>query len=419
MVARQNGKGTLLEVRQIAGLFVLGERLQIHSAHEFKTCYEHFRRVKDLIQSCPLLEAELLPVTGVRTGAGDQAIETRSGNRLRFIARSRTSGVGFSADTVYLDEAFLLDDVTMGALMPTMSARPNSQMWYTSSAPHEDSPVLHRLRRRALDNDPRLFYVEWGNDPGVDPTDRDAWARANPALGVRISEEDVAAELRSMSPATFARERLGVPEPELNDDANRPIPIERWRQLADRDTPPPDNDTVRLAVDASPSGGAVFSVAGLRDDGLLYVGIREVLPPSRKGDLPLKDRVVERARYYCNGHRTSLILPPLPSPARGWHADLVAAGIKLDEMTGAEYTEARTRIVDAVADGALRHRDQPDLNAAVGGLMTKFSGDGESWSRRNSSSNIAPLVAATCALVRVPDKGERAPRVYSLQPKGR
>ena len=55
---------------------------------------------------------------------------------------------------------------------------------------------------------------------------------------------------------------------------------------------------------------------------------------------------------------------------------------------------------------APRHLDQPDMNAAVGGLMTKFSGDGESWSRRNSSSNIAPLVAATCALVRVPTNVE-------------
>jgi hypothetical protein len=94
IVARQNGKGEVLIARQVAGLFLLKERLQVHSAHEFKTCYEHFRRVKDLIEQCPLLADELLPVTGVRTGAGDQAIETRSGNRLRFIARSRTSGVG-------------------------------------------------------------------------------------------------------------------------------------------------------------------------------------------------------------------------------------------------------------------------------------------------------------------------------------
>lgn len=411
VVGRQNGKGTILEARQIVGLFVLKERLQVHSAHEFKTCYEHFRRVKDLIENCPLLADELLPVTGVRTGAGDQAIETRSGCRLRFIARSRTSGVGFSADTVYLDEAFRLDDETMGALMPTMSARSNSQLWYTSSAPHEDSSVLHRVRRRALaGDDPRLFYVEWGNEPDADPTDPEAWARANPAMGIRISPDDIAAEQRSLSPQAFARERLGVPDPELGADDMRSISLEQWAKLADDETDPPDNNTVRLCLDASPNGGAVFCVAGVRDDGLLYIGVRESLPPTGRGMKPLKERVVERALYYTHGHHTPLILPPAPSHAKGWTADLEAAGVELDEMSAADYSEARSRMIDAVSDGTVRHRSQPELNAAVAGLVDKPAGDGIMWSRR-LSSNIAPIVAATCALVRVPNQTAE-PMIY-------
>jgi hypothetical protein len=42
-VARQNGKGSILEARELAGLFLLGERLIIHSAHEFATSLEAFR----------------------------------------------------------------------------------------------------------------------------------------------------------------------------------------------------------------------------------------------------------------------------------------------------------------------------------------------------------------------------------------
>src|SRR6185295_13483110 len=38
LVSRQNGKGSILEARQLAGLYLLHEGLQVHTAHEFKTC---------------------------------------------------------------------------------------------------------------------------------------------------------------------------------------------------------------------------------------------------------------------------------------------------------------------------------------------------------------------------------------------
>jgi hypothetical protein len=43
------------------------------------------------------------------------------------------------------------------------------------------------------------------------------------------------------------------------------------------------------------------------------------------------------------------------------------------------------------------------MMSAVAGLGVRRSGDVETWSRRSSSANIAPFVAATCALVRVSD----------------
>ena len=45
---RQNGlaRTRSLEVRELGGLFLLGERLLIHTAHEFKAAAEHFRRMR-------------------------------------------------------------------------------------------------------------------------------------------------------------------------------------------------------------------------------------------------------------------------------------------------------------------------------------------------------------------------------------
>src|SRR5688572_30229225 len=93
IVPRQNGKGTVLEARVLAGLFLLNEQLIIWSAHEFKTAKEAFLRVKGLIESNPHLDSK---VRQIPVGAGNEGVEMRSGQRLRFLARSGGSGRGFS-----------------------------------------------------------------------------------------------------------------------------------------------------------------------------------------------------------------------------------------------------------------------------------------------------------------------------------
>jgi phage terminase large subunit-like protein len=398
VVPRQNGKGSVLEAREIAGLFLLNERLILHSAHEFKTCFEHFLRIVHLIESTPDLDRR---VQKIRRGVGEQAVELRNGNRLRFIARSGGSGRGMSAPCVVLDEFMFATEAMMGAIMPTLSAQANPQLWLTTSAPLMSSLPLHRLRAQALDGTAdRLFYAEWGNDADVAPDDEQAIARANPALGRRIFLDFVAAEREAMSPSEFARERLGVPERPISE-VEGAVSTTAWAALADPSSLPSD-DTVRLALDAPPDRRtASFAIAGVRADGALHVSERHFLHPTQRGEQSLKDRVVDTALALTTGHNTSLVLPP-SSPARAWKADLVAAGVPLDEMTPAEYAEACGRITNAIDDGALRHRDQPSMNNAVAGLASRSSGDVEAWSRRSSSSNIAPFVAATCALARVP-----------------
>ena len=57
-VARQNGKGSILEARELVGLFLLMERLIIHSAHLFDTSLEAFRRLLELSEGDPEFERE-------------------------------------------------------------------------------------------------------------------------------------------------------------------------------------------------------------------------------------------------------------------------------------------------------------------------------------------------------------------------
>ena len=62
VLPRQNGKGAIQYARQLVGLFVLGERLQVHTAHEFKTCSEHFLKIKELIEGSDELSEPLMLV---------------------------------------------------------------------------------------------------------------------------------------------------------------------------------------------------------------------------------------------------------------------------------------------------------------------------------------------------------------------
>ncbi|MFE5189190.1 hypothetical protein [Streptomyces sp. NPDC056628] len=52
-VPRQNGKGGIIEARELWGLFIGGEELILHSAHEFKTAKNAFKRIERLIRQTP------------------------------------------------------------------------------------------------------------------------------------------------------------------------------------------------------------------------------------------------------------------------------------------------------------------------------------------------------------------------------
>lgn len=226
IVSRQNGKGIILEARELAGLFLFGEQLILHSAHEFKTCADSFRRIRQLVEDNRHLNRH---VKQIRTANGSEMIELKTGQRLRFVARSAGSGRGFAADLVILDEAYELGDAAMAALLPTLSARPNPQIWYTSTAGGPNSVQLARVRERGVrGGDPSLAFFEWSASEDDDPADPAAWAKANPGLGIRITEEYLQREHAALSPEGFARERLGIGDYPVDGGAWEVVSADAW-----------------------------------------------------------------------------------------------------------------------------------------------------------------------------------------------
>jgi phage terminase large subunit-like protein len=381
IVPRQNGKGSVLEARELHALFREPDsRLILHSAHEFKTAKEAFRRIVSLVENTPLLKAQ---VDHVRYTTGEEGIETKDGSRLKFVARSSGSGRGFSGDLIILDEAYNLSLDMMAALLPTMSARPNPQIWYTSSAPLPvaSSDVLRKLCKRGrAGGSQSLVYSEWcaAHSDAVD--DRGAWARANPALGIRITEEFISRELEALGPEDFARERLGVWS-DL-EQGGGVIDVDRWSDRLDAESKLSGQPS--FALDVSPDRAwSSIGVAG---------GRHVELVDRRPGTAWLAERAVEVQEKWGGQFAVAK-----GSPAWSLKDELEAAGVKLLPIVTEEHAQACGDFYDAVMEGHLWHIGQPELDAAVAGADRRYYGDAWLWSRLRSSVDISPLVAVTLA----------------------
>ncbi|MGP3684146.1 terminase [Streptomyces sp. IBSNAI002] len=401
-VPRQNGKGAIIEARELAGLFLLGEELILHSAHEFKTAIEAFRRIVALVTNTDTLRKR---VARVRRTTGEECVELLTGQRLRFLARSGGSGRGFSGDCNIWDEAMILGDEAVGALMPTMSARPNPQIWYFGSAGiGGPSMQLGRLRERALHSqegppDPALSYCEWSVDPHLaecpadctahdDPADPATWARANPAFGIRISEEHVARERLSMSSEVFGRERLGVGDyPSDRADTWSVIGQDAWRALADAESKP--SDPVAFAIDMTPERShAAIAVAGTTG-----AGVHVEVVDHRPG----VGWIVERAVDLQERWNPCAWVVDAGGPAGALIPDLERAGLTVTVPRVREVAQACGQFYDAVTEQTLSHLDQAPLAAALAGARKRDLGEAWAWARRGVSVDISPLVASTLA----------------------
>lgn len=427
ILARQNGKNVVFEARELGGLFLLGERLILHTAHQYKTAIEAFRRIDEICTNYDWFRRRVKRV--VRTN-GEEGIELTSGARLRFIARSKASGRGFTGDCLILDEAYELGGEEMSALLPALSARPNAQIWYGSSAGMQTSDQLGRVWRRLRKAqssgipDRSLAGFEWAAEtctvfcrPDCDQHDRiedpAVWAKCNPGLGIMhangtgLTAGFIANELSTMDPADFARERLSVGD-YPSDEAEQwsVIPEDLWKSLADEGSRPAD--PVAFAVEVGPDRRtSAIATAGMRSDGRLHVEVVEHQPgtdwvPGRLAEL--RQRWRPCAVVIDGGSHAGALIEPVEQ-----------MGVEVVKPFSArDAAQACSQFYDAVLQKELRHLGQGPLTAALAGAKTRQLGDAWAWDRKNAVVDISPLTACTLALWGFNRFGRRKTAPYDL-----
>lgn len=400
IVPRQNGKGAIIEALELYWLYMCDEdRLILHSAHEFKTAREGFLRIRGLIERTPELREQVRQFYA-STG-GECGIELLDGKRLRFVARSTGAGRGFSPDKLVLDEAYNLPDTTIEAVLPSVGARPNPQVWYTSSpgdlniAPCD---VLARVRRRGIKGeDPALAYFEWSAEYSErgevstlvgDPSDQKLWAQANPSLGIRKTLERIANFHATMSKAGFAREELGVGTWPVADPTDSLFGQGKWGDVAVElgSSEIVSGLTLGIAVSLDRSRSAIGS-AGLNVDGKTH------LEPIT-ADLGTS-WVIDECRRLQAKHG-GVVIVDAGGPAGALLPGLEEAGVRVKAMTTSEACDAAANLYDAVQDKKVVHLNDPDLNAAVGGAVRRTVGDRWLLGRKDSG-DITVLEAVQAA----------------------
>ncbi|WP_190246895.1 hypothetical protein [Brevibacterium casei] len=395
LVARQNGKGEVLIALELAGLFILHERLILHSAHEFKTAAEGFIRIKDVFDNSDMLSKR---VAKLRTSHGEEGIELKTGERLRFVARSKSSGRGFTGDRILLDEAQELPSRAVDSLFPTLSSRPNPQVIYTGTvpSPEHDSEHWTKVRDRGRKGESEgLSWAEWSPEPvdesmeEIDADDEKNWIDSNPSIGYTgLTIPYIAKERDALSDDGFRRERMSVWSDEMAGSA---IDVQKWASLVDPASYIEHTHSMVFSVDVAPDQSmACVAVAGFREDGLTHV---EVI--KHRGGTGW---VVGFAADLSKKYRRPIAIDTIGVGA-SLIADFKTEGAQVIELQTKDATQGAASFLDDIKNSWVRHLGQQRLDDAVASAKRRDVGTNGAWAwkRKDEAIDITPLVAVTNA----------------------
>ena len=397
-VPRQNGKNGIIEIRELYGMVMLGEKF-LHTAHEVKTARKAFLRLTSFFENARKWPELAGMVSEVRRTNGQEAIILNNGGSVEFVARSKGSGRGFTVDVLVMDEAQELSDDSLEALMPTTSAAPlGNPQWIltgTPPGPRANGEVFERTRAEALGGkSTRVCWHEWSMDPGGDLDDPRQWAKANPALGGRLQYDVIEGERGRFSDDGFARERGGLWDA---DSSARVIDEESWTAAGDPSSMATDRLT--LAIDVAPDRSvATVALAGLRPDGLWHVEVDD----TKRGTDWIGSWVSARAAK--NRLHAVVVdeLSGLVEKRKNGRNYLVGTDVvvTLAASEGRDMAIACAKLFDSVVapEPTVRHTDQPQLNVALSVARKRSLGAGWAWNRKDADSDITPVVAVTLAL---------------------
>ena len=396
IMARQQGKSTLMMLRILTGMFVWGEGLQLASAHRLTTSLETFRQIVGLIETNPRLEKE---VKKIRWQHGAEEIEL-FGNRRFVVKAANNAARGLSKpETIHLDELReYKDEDAWSSMRYSMMAAKNPQVWIYSSAGDQHSVILNKLRERALasatTNDP-IGWFEWSAEPDAPillPSGEinwDAFAQANPSLGITIHPDNLKAVIND--PPDIVRTEVLA---QWVDTINSAIDAQKWGLCQTEPIPLDPEQPTWLGLDLSPDRkfGALVATQKLSGERFNLVLLHTWSNDYSLNDLAVANDIAPYVRRY-----NTQTVAYSKRTAQAVASRLVPAGIPITDMDGAIYAESCDRWLGAINSHRLQHGGQEELTQQTLSAAKLPFGDG-SWVIGRRASRVAVCAAVASAL---------------------
>lgn len=436
LVARQNGKSTLLTVLILWRLFQDDARMVLETHASLDHARQAWEEAVAVAEAIPELAEE---IEKVNEGKSSELLKLDGGRRFKIASANRRGGRGFRGDFIIFDELREHQDWrAWSATSKTTMARRRAQIWGVSNAGDGTSVVLRHLRTVALaaitgtalaglpDDLPddididSIGLFEWsagtvdGTEEGVPRGvwDREGWAEANPSMGyTELDERAIAGAAVSDPEWEFRTEVLCQ---FVNMAGAGPFPNGAWAAMLDT-----KDDRKKRGVTRNPERPLEYCVDVSHDSKMAYIAIafwdtegrRRVEIAAQRAGVdwilpwllsPQRRVPVKRITLQAKGAPVSALAGDEKHPGI-----LRNAGIEIVPWEGSSLASACVQFYNlvrrAVADDdkqvVLTHGIQPPLDLAASTAAIKPTGDG-SWfvDRKASPEDAAPLMAAIGAV---------------------
>lgn len=400
-IPRQVGKTFLIGAIVFALCLLRPNLTVIWTAHRLRTAEETFKKMQAFAGRSRVKRH----IAKIVLGSGDEEIVFRNGSRILFGARERGFGRGFDeVDVVIYDEGQILTEAALDDMIPAMNQcrqETGALLIFMGTPPKPNDPgeVFTRVRDAALAKDDDTGWVEFGAEPGFEPTPSpddltdDDWeqvGRANPSYPDDTPREAILRMRKILGNESFLREGLGIWDEKPEHAAV--IDLLAWDDLTIPDLDIPEDVPQRYGLTMSPERIASIAVGIPVDDTTTFVDTAEI---GRVDDTTqLVDWLVER----CG--RRYVVMIDSRDPAAALGPSLKARGVRVNSMTVTDSARAWSLLDTAINEGRIQHIKQPVIREGFQIAVRKdIRGKPGMW--EVDMADLAPQVAVARAIANV------------------